>query len=428
MSAGYHGYWITDFTQIDPHLGTNAELEALIADAHARGIDVYFDIITNHTADVIDYAEGRYDYVSQATSPYTDAAGTAFDPATYAGGNTFPTMDAATSFPYTPVVDAQDADVKVPAWLNDPTLYHNRGNSTYSGESTTYGDFSGLDDLMTENPAVVDGFVDVYDQWVDLGVDGFRIDTAKHVNFEFWQKFTTAVREHAESVGNDDFFLFGEVYDADPVKLAPYLRDSDMNAVLDFTFQSAASNYAKGFSSGGLAALYAGDDRYTTPTTNAQALPTFLGNHDMGRIGYFVKDADHREQRSELAHSLMYLTAGSPSCTTATSRGSSAPVGTRTPGSRCSPPRWTSTRTRTCSTAHPRARWTGTTPAPRCTTTSPGWPSCAAPTQPCGRVHRSSGTRPRGSTRSAASTRPRRSSTSSRRTTAPPRPRSPSTP
>ncbi|HSP75545.1 MAG TPA: alpha-amylase family glycosyl hydrolase, partial [Cryobacterium sp.] len=43
-SAGYHGYWITDFTQIDPHLGTNAELKALIDDAHARGIKVYFDI------------------------------------------------------------------------------------------------------------------------------------------------------------------------------------------------------------------------------------------------------------------------------------------------------------------------------------------------------------------------------------------------
>src|SRR5690606_20326313 len=54
-SAGYHGYWITDFTQIDPHLGTNAELEALIDEAHDRGIKVYFDIITNHTADVIDY-------------------------------------------------------------------------------------------------------------------------------------------------------------------------------------------------------------------------------------------------------------------------------------------------------------------------------------------------------------------------------------
>ena len=67
-SAGYHGYWITDFTQIDPHLGTNAELKALIADAHARGIKVFFDIITNHTADVIDYARGQYTYVDQATT------------------------------------------------------------------------------------------------------------------------------------------------------------------------------------------------------------------------------------------------------------------------------------------------------------------------------------------------------------------------
>src|SRR5919108_4383731 len=51
-SAGYHGYWITDFTQIDPHLGTNEELRDLVRAAHKRGIKVYFDIITNHTADV----------------------------------------------------------------------------------------------------------------------------------------------------------------------------------------------------------------------------------------------------------------------------------------------------------------------------------------------------------------------------------------
>ena len=50
-SAGYHGYWVTDFTQIDPHLGTNAELRALVDAAHVRGMKVYFDIITNHTAD-----------------------------------------------------------------------------------------------------------------------------------------------------------------------------------------------------------------------------------------------------------------------------------------------------------------------------------------------------------------------------------------
>lgn len=178
-SAGYHGYWITDFTQIDPHLGTNAELEALIAEAHAKGIKIYFDIITNHTADVIDYEEQQYSYIDQATSPYTDASGNVFKPADYAGKEDFPELDAATSFPYTPTVAPEDADLKVPAWLNDPTLYHNRGDSTWSGESVTFGDFVGLDDLMTEHPTVVDGFVDVYQAWVDLGIDGFRIDTAK---------------------------------------------------------------------------------------------------------------------------------------------------------------------------------------------------------------------------------------------------------
>src|SRR5215216_7345966 len=65
-SGGYHGYWITDFTQIDPHLGSNQELRALVDAAHARGMKVYFDIITNHTADVIGYETGaRQGYVSK---------------------------------------------------------------------------------------------------------------------------------------------------------------------------------------------------------------------------------------------------------------------------------------------------------------------------------------------------------------------------
>ena len=84
-SAGYHGYWVTDFTQIDPHLGTNAELEALIGEAHAKGIKVYFDIITNHTADVIDYEEGQYSYIDQESAPYRDADGNEIDLAEYAG-------------------------------------------------------------------------------------------------------------------------------------------------------------------------------------------------------------------------------------------------------------------------------------------------------------------------------------------------------
>ena len=75
-SAGYHGYWVTDFTQIDPHLGTNADLRALVDAAHALGMKVYFDIITNHTADVIGYQQGaRTAYVSKDERPYRTAAG-----------------------------------------------------------------------------------------------------------------------------------------------------------------------------------------------------------------------------------------------------------------------------------------------------------------------------------------------------------------
>ena len=55
--AGYHGYWITDFTRVDPHFGTDADMRAFVDAAHARGMKVYLDIITNHTADVIQYRE-----------------------------------------------------------------------------------------------------------------------------------------------------------------------------------------------------------------------------------------------------------------------------------------------------------------------------------------------------------------------------------
>jgi len=311
VSAGYHGYWITDFTQIDPHLGTNAELTALIDDAHARGIKVYFDIITNHTADVIDYEEKQYGYIDKATSPYLTAAGVPFDPADYAGTDDFPAMNTE-SFPYTPTLSPANENIKVPDWLNDPTLYHNRGDSTFEGESVLDGDFSGLDDLMTENPEVVDGFAEVYKNWVDFGIDGFRIDTVKHVNLEFWQKWSTEVLDYAHAQGKPDFFMFGEVYDADASNLAPYVRRTDINSVLDFAFQSRATSFATGSSAAGLSQLFASDDLYTTPSSNAYALPTFLGNHDMGRIGYFLRNSSDPLARDELAHELMFLSRGQP--------------------------------------------------------------------------------------------------------------------
>ena len=290
-SAGYHGYWVTDFTQIDPHLGTNAELAALVDAAHARGMKVYFDIITNHTADVIGYEEGaRTAYVPKDVEPYRTASGTPFDDRDYAGTDTFPPLDPEMSFPYTPVLEPGEENLKVPAWLNDVTLYHNRGNTTFVDEDSFYGDFFGLDDLFTEHPTVVDGMIDIYKTWIgDMGIDGFRIDTMKHVNDEFWQKFGPEVLAYARSQGKSEFFMFGEVFDTTRPFTSQFTTRNKMQSVLDFPFQDAARNFAsKGQPTNQLGTFFRDDDWYTDADSNVYQLPTFLGNHDMGRIGFFV--------------------------------------------------------------------------------------------------------------------------------------------
>ncbi|MEU7024456.1 pullulanase-type alpha-1,6-glucosidase [Streptomyces sp. NPDC046203] len=312
-SAGYHGYWITDFTQVDPHFGTNDDLKKLIKAAHAKGMKVFFDVITNHTADTVDYAEKKYGYRSKGAYPYLDTTGRPFDDRE---GVPAKAVDAR-SFPYTPVATSRD---KVPAWLNDPTMYHNRGDSTWAGESAEYGDFVGLDDLWTERPEVVEGMKKIYEKWVhDFDVDGFRLDTVKHVNLGFWTQWATALDAYAKKQGRDDFFMFGEVYSADPAVTAPYVTQGRIDATLDFPFQDAARAYAsQGAGADKLSKLYAEDYRYTTDKANAYEQVTFLGNHDMGRIGSFLKqdhpDASDAEllQRARLADELMFLTRGNP--------------------------------------------------------------------------------------------------------------------
>ncbi|WP_405853230.1 pullulanase-type alpha-1,6-glucosidase [Streptomyces sp. NBC_00090] len=310
-SAGYHGYWITDFTQVDPHFGTNDDLKKLIAAAHAKGMKVFFDVITNHTADTVDYAEKKYGYRPKGAYPYLDKDGRPFDDRAAIGG-----VDAD-SFAYTPV---EKANTKVPAWLNDPTMYHNRGDSTWAGESAEYGDFVGLDDLWTERPEVVDGMRKIYEKWVrDFDIDGFRIDTVKHVDLDFWTQWATALDAYAKKQGREDFFMFGEVYSADTTVTAPYVTRGRLDATLDFPFQDAARAFAsQGAGADRLARVFADDYRYTTDKANAYEQVTFLGNHDMGRFGAFLKqdnpNASDAEllRRARLANELMFLSRGNP--------------------------------------------------------------------------------------------------------------------
>ncbi|MDJ0461445.1 pullulanase-type alpha-1,6-glucosidase [Streptomyces sp. H27-C3] len=313
-SAGYHGYWITDFTQVDPHFGTNADLEKLIDKAHDKGMKVFFDVITNHTADTVDYAEKKYGYRPKGAYPYLDRTGRPFDDREGVGSTD------GDSFPYTPVTTPATPGEKVPAWLNDPTMYHNRGDSTFAGESSEYGDFSGLDDLWTERPEVVRGMAEIYQKWVrDFGIDGFRIDTVKHVDLDFWTQWATALDSYAEKRGRDDFFMFGEVYSADPAVTSPYVTRGRLDSTLDFPLQDATRAYtSRGAAAEKLVSVFGADYRYTTGKANAYEQVSFTGNHDMGRIGTFLKQdnpkADDAEllKRARLANELMFLARGNP--------------------------------------------------------------------------------------------------------------------
>jgi glycosidase len=326
-SAGYHGYWVLDFLNVDPHLGTNDEYAEFVRQAHAHGLRVYLDIVVNHTADVIHFADNRTDYRERAAAPYHDAAGRVFDEraAAYNGLNDatdFPALAAERSFPYVPILPPAEAEAKNPAWLNDVTLYHNRGNSSFKGESAVLGDFVGLDDVMTEHPRVVRGFIDVFTTWLDRGVDAFRIDTMRHVNAAFWQAFNPALREQARRRGRPDFVQFGEVMnEAGDVAYLSEFSTGTMAAdtTTDFAFAVAARRFlSQGGPAAELAEFFARDDYYTDHDSNVHATVTLLGNYDIGRWGYFLQQDNPGAAPAQLAdlarlgHGLMYLVRGMP--------------------------------------------------------------------------------------------------------------------
>ncbi|MDE1917085.1 MAG: alpha-amylase [Sphingomonadales bacterium] len=330
-SAGYHGYWITDFLHVDPHFGSDKDFADLVVAAHARGMKVYMDIIVNHTADVIQYREagaGPAPYRSLADYPFSRRGGVGGAPINpgFAGDQDVSAANWAKmtdpSFAYTPYVPAGEEHVKNPAWLNNPIWYHNRGDSTFEGESANYGDFSGLDDLATENPRVLKGFIEIYGSWIDrFGIDGYRIDTAKHVNPQFWQAFVPAMKARARAKGIPNFHIFGEVAtgDYDPALLAGWTRRSGLPAVLDFAFMRAADDAASGKTgTEELARMVSDDALYAGGEKAALQLPTFLGNHDAGRFAFFLRQArpamraDEWLARDLLGHAMLLTLRGVP--------------------------------------------------------------------------------------------------------------------
>ena len=277
-SAGYHGYWGLDFTTVDPHLGSEDDLRELIQQAHALGMKVIFDIVINHTADVIFYLNNK------------------------------------------PVLTPAESKSKKPEWLNKLSNYNNLGNEPLVEKAIEVSDFYGLDDLDTKKPEVIQGWINVWSDWITkFDIDGMRIDTFKHVDAAFWKQFIPQMQSAAKKIGKKEFIIFAEVADPDALTLASYVIDKQTPGILDFAFQKKVISFAQyGLEAEELAELFNQDDYYTTAYSNAGSLVTFLGNHDMGRIGKFLSsgysdsEADKLLERSKLAQALLFYLRGTP--------------------------------------------------------------------------------------------------------------------
>ena len=278
--SGYHGYWGVDFLNVDPHLGTNADMLEFSKCAKKLGLKIVLDVVTNHTGDVIKYL---------GNSPY---------------------------------IPAEFKNLKNPAWLNDLNNYHNVGDVGRcwgNGNCTKLGDFYGLDDLATEKPVVYKGWADVYGRWISkYGISAFRVDTARHVDDKFFKNWSPLIKTTAKKSGIKDFTVFGEVFDYSTLNLMTYVRQNKIETVLDFPFQAKATEYASGYSNAPtLSALFENDDYYISAQSSPSNLVTFLGNHDVGRVGYIIANkriqpVDQLLPRTNLANALMYFSRGIP--------------------------------------------------------------------------------------------------------------------
>ena len=214
----YHGYGIQNFLDVDPRFGSREDLKDMVRTAHEHGIRVILDIILNHTGDVFAYDPDRY--------PVADGFDSRWDSGLYRVAG-FRDQHGEPRLPFGRLnVDADSEawpDGAVwPAEFQDPAVFTRKGridNWDYDPEFLE-GDFfdlknvtlgHGTVDHYTPSPALVH-LSKVYQFWIAYAdVDGFRVDTVKHMDLGATRYFTSVIHEFAESLGKERFYLIGEI-------------------------------------------------------------------------------------------------------------------------------------------------------------------------------------------------------------------------
>lgn len=282
----YHGYGIQNFLEVDPHFGTLRDLQDLVRAAHERGMYVIMDMVLNHAGDVWQYP-GGYPYY-------------------YNHGETFPFGGWREQ---NPAPGLQDDDGVWPTELQQPDAFKRHGEIRDWNDRVQArdGDFLSLKELNLPRADVLDTLIKVYKHWVDAAdVDGFRVDTVKHMEDSSVAIFCNAIREYAQRVGKQRFFLFGEIMDSDDTIQRYIGRNSriegtnerfpSLDAALDFPLYFVLEQVIKGFASPAFLR-----DRYESFRTRyadhgeaGRYFVTFVDNHD--RKARFLHDNPYPEQ------------------------------------------------------------------------------------------------------------------------------------
>ena len=216
----YHGYGIQDFLQVDSRYGTSDDLRQLVDDAHAAGLYVILDVVLNHTGDVFGYEADRYDTVDPETGArYLDPRwdGAPYEVAGWRDPAGHP------SLPFSQPVPDHQAEAGVwPAELQTENTFTRRGRIANWDHDPEYreGDFFGYKDVCHGQGTIEDyvpsaalhTLIKAYCFWIAFAdLDGFRIDTVKHMDPGATRLLVSAVKEFAQSIGKDSFFLVGEI-------------------------------------------------------------------------------------------------------------------------------------------------------------------------------------------------------------------------
>lgn len=273
-SPSYHGYDVVDYRAVEPDYGTMADLEAFLAAAHERGIRVVVDLMVNHTS-----SEHPW-FAESASSPAS------------------PRRDWY-------VWRADDPGWTQP-WGGDST-WHEHNGAYY------YGIFwSGMPDLNFENPEVVAEVEAIADFWLARGVNGFRLDAARHISADgpgelqndtpathaLWKRFSAHVRSVDPSA-----LLIGENWTS-TANVAPYFGSTavvdggdELPMSFDFALAEAILEAVRLADAGPVAEALAEVARlYPAGVLDG----TFLTNHDMPRVATQL-GGDHARLRSAAA-------------------------------------------------------------------------------------------------------------------------------